>query len=92
MLYSCSHVATVDVKGLIVRILSQSTMNLTVTLLPLLKLKLKIKFVKRHKNHTQRIDTEALVTLQLTTGFESYSKQMCLESATKNRQTARFDD
>ena len=58
-----------------------------------LKVKVKIKFVKRHKTtHNVHADTEALATLQLTTGSESYSKQMCLESSTKNRQTARFDD
>jgi len=55
----------------------------------LLKLKLKSKFVKRHKTTRKVQNTEAL---QFTTGFEIYSKQMCLESATKNRALRLWSD
>jgi len=54
------------------------------------KVKVKIKFVKRHKyTHTYRYRGASYVTVNHWLR-KLYS--MCLESATKNRQTVRFDD
>jgi len=42
------------------------------------KVKVKNELIKRHKTKRVCKDTEALAASQLTTVFESNSKQMCL--------------